>query len=267
MDLLMDFRISYLKAISLAWNDDEFKNKLLESDNVLDLFSSRGERDRFNSYQNPFSNLIVTVSDSHEVKWDDSLINNWFGPNDYIDIYLPEKPQNDSDSAEALAQFYYLFPDIMGPIKKNGSSLDNSQGSSVLSRGSQSSQLGISGDKFTDFGALMLKVISLSWENNKFLDELYSASGPEDAKDNQRFDSSPVLSKYFAYNNPWNFNLRFRSAENFKFEEVNGLKQWVNIPSNHINLWFPSAPKSEKIRPIALASYNSNGAAYPFTCS
>lgn len=267
---ILDYRISYLKAIAIAWRDPKFKALLLESNNILDLlqnYTDRNGNNPFNQYTNPWTNLTITVSERLALKWSPQLTAGWIGSDDLIEIYLPQKPADDNLCAEALAQYYYNFPDFLGPLKGENGDQTGAQTTQASVTGALPTQLGIGDDEFTDFGALMLRAIALSWvKKSPFLDELLAASGnPNHPGEDEHSDATPVLSKYFGYNNPWNFKLRFRLAPNFTYNAESS--KWENIPNNHIYLWYPEAPADIDFRPTALTVYNNDGPAYPFTCS
>lgn len=263
MKEVLNYRIAYMKAISMAWSDESFKDKFLNSENVLDFLSSTENKKIFNNYKNPWDFLKITVSNHYSMKWSPEKTSGWIGQNDCIEIYLPEKPEDSTKAAEALIQYYYLFPSFLGPLKDQENELNNGN----ISGGSVSSKMGL-GDDIIDFGSLMMRIISLSWQDDTFLDELFTSSGLSESADTDcKSDSSQILAKYFAYTNPWNFNIRFRKASEFKYEEVGGVYKWSNIPKNHIHLWFPNSPENIESEPTALTSYHDNGSAYPFTCT
>lgn len=263
MKEVLNYRIAYMKAISLSWKDKEFKKSFLGSENVLDFLSSNENKGLFNDYKNPWDLLKITVSDNYSMQWRPEETSGWVGENDYIEIFLPEMPIDDSLAAEALVQYYYLFPSFLGPFKEQENLLNNGN----IPAGSVSAKMGL-GDDILDFGSLMLRVISLAWQNPEFLDELITSSGDGSLLSKDcKSDASQVLGKYFAYTNPWNFNLRFRSCPEFKYQLEDGKLKWSGIPKNHIHLWFPNSPDKVSSEPTALTSYHNNGAAYPFTCT
>lgn len=265
MSNILEFRIAHLKALSLCWRDANFKKEFLAQDNILDFFETHSSL--FNGYKNPFKHLTIKVSTEERVKWDPKWTAGWVGHNDNITIVLPTAPKNKALHASALFDYYSLFPNFLGPLKTGPGHVEACSPSML--NGPIPLELGIGDDEITDFGALMLRVISLFWsDDEEFKHELITAS--------KNGNASPILSKYFGYNNPWNFDLRFEKAPENTFEyhitevEVAGHKvetgNWKFIQNNTINLWYPE-PTEVEFQPTALTEYNNDGPAYPFTCS
>ena len=132
-------------------------------------------------------------------------------------------------------------------------------------------ELDSSAPNFVEFGNVFLQAIALSWSKKT---EQIGTHG-ETFRELLIKDSIATLSRFYGYNNPWNFNFIFKAAESvspeFKWNPTT--KNWGPI-HNTIILNLPNRPEikgecsymPEVIRPVALASYNASGAHYPFSC-
>lgn len=150
------------------------------------------------------------------------------------------------------------------------------------------------GDQVLNFGGVTLRAIALAWEQHyrKQNDETQlvlvaqnqTIAGDKKLKEVDRLgaelsnlnfigtltnpklrDATKILSDYFGYNNPWNFNILFRQPIDFTWN--NSKNQWDNIPKNVVVLNFPSKPEEGVSLPIALSLYNLTGPHYAFTCT
>jgi ribosomally synthesized peptide (two-chain TOMM family) len=109
-----------------------------------------------------------------------------------------------------------------------------------------------------------LRAIALYWEDPSFKEELLNPDG-------DHTDKTAVLSKFFGYNNPWNFAINFKECKTFILDKDDDSE--FDYPANIISLGKPRKPElpggpnsSKGIYPIALAAYNDDGKSYPFTC-
>lgn len=244
---IMDFRLVYLRLIAMSWKDENDKDyispmKLVESRDVISDFLVK-EPFNFNPIWKYIQLRIVIDSDNKTV-WKPVQTAGWIGPNDRFIINIPATPKKEDQQTEALAAYYQLFPTFLGP-EQNAPVPD--------CNAALPTKLGVDSGPFLEFGGVTLRAIALVWEDSSFADGLISSS---------QEDSTPILSKYFGFNNPWNFNIEFRYDPNFFWDGT----QWNNVPSNIIELNYPQKPEDAVTRATALTSYNNTGPAYPFTC-
>lgn len=255
IDSLTKFRLRYIDALAKSWRDEDYKKTLLDSDNVLDLFEN-SDGDELDSFINTWPNVKVKVvdKDDHKVVWAPTFLGGWIGAGDLFIIKIPQIPKNKSERAQAIANYAKLFPTFLG-----------------RDRGNAPSDSGVIDDEFLRFGAMTLQVITILWKAKELLDE-----GAENKSDSDRqllsefydefinsdVDAAEVLSKYFSFNNPWNFKVKFVVDNDFSYEDG----EWKYIPKNEVILYYPQVPSNEDDHPIALTTYNSNYNVYPFTC-
>ncbi len=269
---------------------------------------------------------------------------------------LPEEKFDEYTKAEYLTAYYRQFPNFMGKCAdKNASSTEKNESNNVtkffkvkkiavknqppidstlyLERRTFDIQerdpagnnfnLGIANDQFLSFGSVLMRAISVLWNNKSLryrmnyaerlfsetdlldnlandskeleLDNIFQFSyylnnlEGEDAKKLKAFDSeydmevAAILKKYFHYESPWVFRLRFLVTEpNVFFEKESdnswAFKETINDVINLTTIEIPFAPEvaaklnnnthyQEDNIALALARYNATGPAYPFTCS
>ncbi|GAB6042965.1 BMA_0021/BMA_0022 family TOMM bacteriocin [Endothiovibrio diazotrophicus] len=104
-ETLLEFQNVYLRAIALAWTDDEFKRRLLD-DASLALQDYYG-------YKLPWTVRLSVESVDEKVHGWNSREKRWNLPRDTISVGIPEKPGEDSQPV-ALAAYNdagptYLF--------------------------------------------------------------------------------------------------------------------------------------------------------------
>lgn len=295
---LMNFRLGYLRTIAKAWSNTTYEDRLLDGDDIYNktkrticetLNPSKREGlnirigpdllDKNGPFKKYFQgvrlgNVSIRVFDIEEkqTRWDPEDALGWKGNNDFFIIHLPTKPHKQSSKEKAirLAEYYHKFPTFLGVSDNVESSKrydpcnDNSGGK--LGQGVQT-DLGVSPGPFLEFGGVILRALALAWQREGFFEEITKET---------MIDATPVLSKYFSYNNPWNFNIRFIESDaitlsNDKSDDSDNsinIKTWENPPQNIILLHYPRDPNIETDHyPVALASYNETGPEYPFTCS
>lgn len=96
-DEFIKLRTAVIRAVGIAWNDPEFKSKLLED--ALDAM-----REQFD-YECPF-NIKFTVKDGplfdrHHYNAD--MTGGWIGSNNSVTFYIPPAPSDQKCRPEALA--------------------------------------------------------------------------------------------------------------------------------------------------------------------
>lgn len=250
---LLSFRLAYLMSITEAWQNENYKKELLESENVLNF---RGFT-RYLPNEDPVQWKASIVLKENGLRWKPSGApvgsNGWMGPYDDFIIKLPNKPADPAQEPIALSAYYQQFPTFFG-----GGYGDSAPASNVSASGgvTKVGGLGIGGpETFLSFGALTLRVIAYAWENNEFFERL-----TDPGLDN----AAELLTEYFQFTNPWNFNIRFEKDENFNWDSEK--KCWPVDILNRIELNFPDTPVVDD-QAIAIASYNDSGPAYPYTCN
>lgn len=254
----------------------------------------------FKDVQLKHVSIKIFDDDNDPTEWKDEDALGWTGSDDYFIIWLPNDPtvqleelieNKDNYRAHFLAEYYAKFPTLFGspncnePFKvpkKNLATASNTNtwntmiNNSFMQSGNGSSpiDLGVSPEPFLEFGGVTLRALALAWNNSTFSDELQNMEfkiGKGKQFKIPREDATPVLSKYLGYNNPWNFNMQFQFYDPFKKDEKGNLIG-AEIPKNVIMLHYPRNPAGRDdtkniILPMALASYNESGPAYPFTCN
>lgn len=292
---LMKFRLGYLRAIAKAWSNDDDEKKLLNDDNIdvslkktiaSTINPSNPEDPRIHIGPNlldddgPFKdyfgnihlgNVSIRVFDVEDnpTKWDLKDGVGWTGSNDFFIIHLPKSPakqekQASKENAIYLAEYYHKFPTFFGvpnDVNHTGFQAAAHEDRNEVVKQALPTDLGVSPGPFLEFGGVILRALALAWQRDDVFDAL---------TDPKMIDATPVLSKYLAYNNPWNFNLRFIKSESITLSNDNSLdaNTWENPPQNIVLLHYPCRPEEKADRyPMALASYNETGPAYPFTCT
>ncbi|SDZ71898.1 ribosomal natural product, two-chain TOMM family [Variovorax sp. YR266] len=252
-DPLLEFRLAYLRGIAKSWQDDAYRAKLLGASDIQQML-----HDDFGlPTQWPLLDISLFQDPNPDMRaaWKPMLTSGWVGPDDSFVIVLPQAPS--SQPTEALAAYYQLFPDFMGPA----AAFETPTG---LIGGALPTGLGIPGGgdgSLLAFGGVVLRAVALAWQSPEFLFDL---TRDPDA------DKAPVLSQWLGYNNPFNFKILFTTNSAFTWDAAKG--EWNlkgangSLIKNGIRLNYPTAPVEVELRPIALTSYNNTGPAYPFTC-
>jgi len=250
---LLDFRVAYLRAVAYSWQDSEYKENMLNAENLLDFLENSKLPNLF--YCNPWPLLTIQISELQTLDWQPLLRQGWIGPNDYIEFTLPDRPSvTDGKLAEALTAYYFWFPSILG--RQNiPSELPEQSGVTNSFAPSQTYDIGIGGTTFENMAAFMLNVVELSWSNDVFKNELLAAGN----------DASEVLSKYFGVNNPLNFNMKFRKDNDGVFKYNAKEQEWCvdkNKQPVVVRIWYPQKPDEDAQLSMAIAVYNTK-----FSCS
>ncbi len=110
---LLEFRLAYLRAIAKAWADPAFEAKLLAADDIQPLLAEQF------GLTSVWPKLDIHLENSalptEQTQWKPELTGGWIGMDDGFEIVLPNRPA--SGAAEALAAFYQIFPDLLGPVQ------------------------------------------------------------------------------------------------------------------------------------------------------
>lgn len=272
-DALLRFRTGYIRAIAEAWENEEFMEELLVQRDVLSW--------------KPFVNLLPNGKDlpwTAKVQirrrddgplWTPGITAGWLGSDDCFEIMLPETPDDHNDFENALGQYNQMFPTLLG----HKYSILDTEGQK-LSKEEAGADPSIDGAaiEFVNFSNVLLQAIALSWASDSH--EKSGKKGSDeliDFRSKLAEDGVSVLSKYFGFNNPWNFEFRFILPENLddpkKYRWNCETKRWGEL-YNTIKLNYPHKPKqgendpyiASTVRTVALANYNASGLHYPFSC-
>lgn len=270
---ILSFKTAYLEAVAKSWKDEEFAEEFYAKgeENILAFLEAKsGSPKKFIS---PWKNLVINFldDDSHTLYWDPIQTGRWVGNDDRMTIFMPEDPGVDH-RVEGLAQYNFIFPSFMGKVKSDIELLFNKKEQIefidyLVSKDIEIPTILTLGESDLDllsFTATMLRAIALYWEDPSFKEELLNPDG-------DHTDKTAVLSKFFGYNNPWNFAINFKECKTFILNKDDDSE--LDYPANIISLGKPRKPtlpdgssSSKGIYPIALAAYNDDGKSYPFTC-
>jgi ribosomally synthesized peptide (two-chain TOMM family) len=254
---LLDLRLAYLRAVAKSWEDSAYREQMLASPDIQPMLRQLGMKA---NWPNLRFQIVNDKLPANQTRWDPVQTGGWIGLDDAFEIALPQAPKDPAQAAMALAAYYQIFPDVMGPLAP----AEAESGGGL--KGAMPTGLGIPGggpDSLLAFGGVILRAVALGWHDPAFLEQLLKTQP----------DATSVLSQWFGYNCPFNFQIRFVRAPEFTWDADKG--QWNGLASdgtapapvkNAIVLNYPIAPDDTGLRPIALTSYNNTGPAYPFTC-
>ncbi|MBQ4809904.1 BMA_0021/BMA_0022 family TOMM bacteriocin [Pseudoalteromonas luteoviolacea] len=298
--VLLNYRTAYLSALAESWRDSSFQEQFLNT-NLLD---DNSPLIRFGfDYNKTWKALTIKVQEKVDINhksvesnsiWEPVTTAGWIGRNDRIQIFLPKQLEHGKEefSALAAATYYRYFPTLMGltnyqehlviedsstPLNKVQEKIEQEQEQEQSKNeelnnklkmlgGALPTDLGISEEKFIEFGGVVLRVLALAWQNPVFRDKLYS----------EKNDATSIIEEYFGFVNPWNMDIVFSESDNFIYSD--DFASFKSIVRNEITLWYPNSPQKHgeiknlvqdelSLLPIALTDYNSNGAGHPFTCT
>ena len=307
---LLDFRLSYLRFLSRTWRDEKyleyFKNNygINGATDIYLLSGLNGEKDKkgvlnegYGLKNNWNTQIQLQILEEGKPEWMPAT-RTWRGPNDKFIINIPiwddntiiDNPNIDNkQKVEALAAYYEKFPTMFGVLEEeNQNKINRVQASPNMGL---SSDLGI-GDPggFFAFGAIIQRVIAVAWSDKlfraKLFNELSNMTNTEKDSGKDK-DMSSLLSEYFGFNNPWNFDIIFVKKE-IVLQRTDGAPKFIwqrgeeaengkpgtpgnwdttnGLPYNIIRLNYPPYPENEENLPLALNGYNCSGPEYPFTC-
>ncbi|MCL1123957.1 BMA_0021/BMA_0022 family TOMM bacteriocin [Shewanella surugensis] len=287
---ILSFKTAYLSAVAKSWVDKNFEEDFHREgeNNLLTFLEEHSGSPK--QFINPWKNLTINFLKDKKsgtnfledgLHWDPIKTGRWVGDDDRLTIYLPRDPEDPllknnnvpnmiDNRVEALAKYNFIFPTFMGKIKSNFEMLLNEKNQhefikllienevpipSILT-------MGVADFDLLDFSATVLRAISLYWEDDTFKTSIINV-------DDNYSDKTPILSKWFGYNNPWNFIINFKKCDSFYLLKANE----AQYPANVISLGKPKKPHNpngnqndKAVLPIALAAYNDDGNSYPFTC-
>ncbi|MCE2029020.1 BMA_0021/BMA_0022 family TOMM bacteriocin [Sessilibacter corallicola] len=257
---MMQLRLAYLFCLTKSWeNSDEgrmFRDHLTSGKDLFPFFQSKVPGFSVNWTHLEFSVTRSEQSNNH-VLWNPELVQGWVGPMDHMELTLPAKPNIEPNQlAHALAQYYLLFPTPFGPTQ------EIEEDDSDVMMEALPTDLGESPESILDFGGVILRAVSVGWSHPEFFEELIKAS-------NETGNATPILTKYLGWQNPFNFQLRFKISSDFTYTPTDSPNKlgWKNIPTTKIGVWYPEPPTEAEIQPIALTAYNEDGPGYPMSCS
>ncbi|MDK1286112.1 hypothetical protein [Pseudoalteromonas umbrosa] len=166
--------------------------------------------------------------------------------------------------------------------------------------------LGLSQNTFLGFGAVLMKMISILWENEDLRDKLDYAQRMKNETSllcgldsvssihelnyilssfvshekvaelhafNLKYDNElkAIFMQHFDYECPWVFNIRLLSpdVDTYKLDDLSSVYDNNMSILNLTTIEVPHTPDQKDISSVtmALARYNATGPAYPFSCS
>jgi len=249
---LIEFRVTYMRAIAKAWSDPTFKASLLKwkrddtKDHPLKELGFN-PRDHWPKLEVEFVETGGT--------WKPHTTGGWYSSGEVgetLTLRLPLDPayafpKNDKGQwTEALAGFYQRYPTLFGTKDKG------------LDTQSYLTDLG-STQPFFDFAGVIVRALALAWN-----DELFRGQLTENAAN--------ALLGWLGYTFPWGIPLKIVPTTKPQWVCRSRKKgtyfDWDHLEPNTLTLAIPQKPNDSDpmILPIALAAYNNTGPAYPFTC-
>jgi ribosomally synthesized peptide (two-chain TOMM family) len=271
---LMSFRTAWLRAVAYCWAHQELSDKL-EDDPKAFLWKM------FN-FDWPWKDTIdFTVNRGQGLKW---CGDDWVWPSDNEDsllIRLPitRGPKDPGQIALALADYYAQRPSIFGTAAGGGStprgqSLITSAGLDVTDvfglpisefmlssapvrfAGNHPPPGGFmpSSGSFADFEVVLISALAKAWNNKTFADLIQAD------KDNVVV----ALQTIRGYTSPWRLTLKIEDDDAARWDGET--LRWTTLSPHLVALNLPDRPTEINDQGVALAAYNSTGAAYPFTC-
>lgn len=274
-DSLLRFRTGYLRAISKAWKCPNFLKSLTTTDNIIELpqfLDLMPGKKRL-----PWTAKInINLDEKNGPRWSPGVTAGWFGPNDKIEIMLPEAPKNSEDYNDAITQYFQKFPTLLGKkftaskrnnlnCKTDQTPPESNDDTKIITDNTSTDADG-SSLEFINFSNCIIQGIVLSWVNMDPLGDPYSG-----LRDDMLEHGLSALTRFTGANNPWNFDIKFITNPcELGWDDTK--KCWGEL-YNKITVNFPLSPEktmdkehAKFMEPIALAVYNSSGAHYPFTC-
>ena len=294
---LEELRTRYLVAIGRTWLPGEgptFRQSLVHGDGTQtgeDIFYTMDGLPSVPSDKRPFHIKFLEEGPT----WDPTAPLGWNGPLCRLKVPLPPAPGYLDNGVPhfyqdswglALAQYYRLY----GTLSDSNLNNNNNQTLGILSSNQPAI---VSASEFVVFGAMVQRAVAQMWNeiatslrdqslSQQQLSDWYSGlSAVSTNNDPLRFtklllsqDPNQVQSaftEYLKYLVPWNIEITFEvNAKAWCWDETT--KSW-NDPNDERKATVtlrpplpPTDPGSPFIQPLALAQYNNNGAAYPFTC-
>ena len=113
---MLEFRLAYLRAIARSWADPAFTTTLLAADDIQPLLVEQFGLTTV--WPKLDIHLENSVNPSEQTLWKPELTGGWIGMDDRFEIVLPTRPTD--GATEALAAFYQIFPDLLGPVYCRG---------------------------------------------------------------------------------------------------------------------------------------------------
>lgn len=278
---LIEFRTAYLRAIARVWREGE------TSDFARDLTS--GVQGKINQClaecgfsADCWPNLDVQFIRNGGVKWNPGDTGGWFCPvskHESLTLRLPLDKASVLEGvdqgywAQALAEFYQLFPTPFGPIAAPSQAGTNDATHESLM--AYPTKLG-KFESFLELGGVVTRAIALAWRQQ--------ASGDLSFTNDLTTNAVDALQSWLGYISPWGIDLRVEHAPAGArwIPPTDGASTgtWAcgstregkrlllaDCLKNTLTLCLPDQPGADAtVWPIALAAYNNTGPAYPFTC-
>jgi len=268
IDSLTRFRTIWLRAAALAWIDPAFFEALVNS-------PTNALKDKF-SYIWPWEDsLTLTVRQQEEFIW---VGDDWVWPSDPakqegLVLRVPLRGPDDArERASALAAYYEQRPSLLSDdnvdlpssiINPMAFNFSDSLSTFMASRSRApmpvefSSQLSRGGrlipepTSFLDFQVVLIALMAKAWENKNFRDIIQ-----------QEVNVPKALNTLRGYTHPWRLNLKIANDQTATWDKIG----WRNLSAHDLLLYLPVAPTKAEEQSIALATYNSTGAEFCFSC-
>ena len=106
---------------------------------------------------------------------------------------------------------------------------------------------------FLDFQVVLISLMAKAWENKNFREIIGNNK-----------NITGALASIRGYAHPWRLNLRIEHDGTAKFNRDTGI--WTGLSKHELMLHLPKAPTEIREQSIALATYNSTGADFCFSC-
>ncbi|GAA6167842.1 BMA_0021/BMA_0022 family TOMM bacteriocin [Sessilibacter corallicola] len=262
---LMQLRLAYLNFLARTWEKEpnECHKALENGGNLLPFFN---EQDMGFTVQFPFLEFHVSRTKTENVNhiWTPEFNQYWSGALDYISIPLPQKPEGITPDqlATALTQYYWIFTTPFGPVF-NSSGFCNHSSDPHQYESDLDFYFADPSEDLLFFGGVVLRALSMCWDNEEFFDRLVKISNPEnEGEENISGDATPMLNAYLGWTNKYNTQIRFTKSDVFEYDK-NSKLGWTNVDKTTLGVWYAEPPVAQQ--PIALAAFNDEGPNYPLS--
>lgn len=258
-DLIVCFRAAYLKVLAQAWNNPAYKACLTDGRNLLEwsgflkfllgnenCYSNNfkdGEyalapgKSASDVYRLPWSAKVTVMVNAEGPAYEPLITAGWMGPDDTFGVVIPPAPDDPKDYSMAIAAYLQQFPTLLGYVQdKSGINqweFDSGEPnflafSNMYAQGIPFCWSDLSVAQLRDQMAGNMKVLNrIPSENHTFAylltNALFNDQGILTLAENHEHRGAYTLSKYFGFNNPWNFKFLFMDARNIN-EKLKGIK-------------------------------------------
>lgn len=287
---LMEFRTAYLRAVSRAAVDLEFRRKLTaDGSNPLEILMKDF------GYTCPWKLNFRLLNDpllGPRLDQAAGVIMTLPYLGERIVVYIPKKPGNDPQLImDALTAWYQQHPMLLQEGQADSSRMSNLplphprqfEWTSVNANPDRNKRfdLGARFDEFISFGAAMFNLVALAWNNDAFFEQITEYTGQSSAQPGKAIR---LLADWLGYKYPWQLDLVVQVDEHARYDAALG--QWVDTTPPELTMTLPwmsevgmhTTPaaaaeyevaanrKNPGVAVMGVALYNTDGAGYPFTC-